>query len=221
MTGEPVDGRSAGPSGELQRMGTNRLEAFSDGVMAVAITLLVLDLTVPGPPLAHSLGAQWPVYAAYVTSFITIGIVWINHHIAIGRLAKTDHSILILNLLLLMTVVVIPFGTRLFSSYLKASSGENLAAAIYSGVLLLMALIFTALNRQILLRRPQLLKVALSLEERRAILRRSASGVGPYVVATALAAVSPYATLGITAGLAIFYATPVASLTQPDAETAD
>lgn len=185
--------------------------------------MLVLDLRVPdgSPHLAHSLGAQWPVYAAYVTSFITIGIVWINHHVAIGRLAKADHSILILNLLLLMAIVVIPFGTRLFSSYLKASSGQHLAAAIYGGVLLLMAFSFSALNRQILLRRPQLLKVPLSIEERRAILRRSISGLGPYVVATALAWVSPYATLGITAGLAVFYALPLASLSQPAPGTSD
>src|SRR5437016_9997222 len=101
------------------------MESFSDGVMAVAITLLVLDFLVPlgSEHLGHALGAQWPVYAAYITSFITIGIIWMNHHVMVGRLARADHSILILNLLLLMVIVVIPFGTRLFSSYLKASSG--------------------------------------------------------------------------------------------------
>jgi uncharacterized membrane protein len=203
-------------------MSTNRLESFSDGVMAVAITLLILDFVVPNrvAHLDHALGAHWPVYAAYVTSFITIGIVWINHHVAIGRLARADHSILILNLVLLMAIVAIPFGTRLLSSYLKAPSGQNLAAAVYGGLLLLMALAFSALNRQILLRRPHLLAVPLGLEERRAILRRSATGLVPYAVATALAAVSPYATLGITAGLAVFYALPLASLTEQDPGTA-
>jgi uncharacterized membrane protein len=198
-------------------MSTNRLESFSDGVMAVAITLLVLDFPRPrgGGGLAHTLGLHWPVYAAYITSFITIGIIWINHHVAIGRLARADHSILILNLILLMTIVVIPFGTGLLSRYLKASAGENLAAAVYGGLLLLMALAFSALNHQILLRRPQLLNAPLSLAERRAIFRRSATGVAPYALATALAVVSPYATLGITAGLAVFYATPLASLTEP------
>ena len=202
-------------------MSTARLESFSDGVMAVAITLLVLDFTVPGggPNLGHSLGAQWPVYAAYVTSFITIGVIWINHHVAIGRLARADHTILILNLLLLMSIVVIPFGTHLLSTYLKASHGEHLAAGVYGAILFVMTLAFSALNRQILLGRPQLLKVALSLEERRAILRRSITGVTPYAVATGLAAVSPYITLGITAGLAGFYALPLASLTQADSGT--
>jgi uncharacterized membrane protein len=188
--------------------------------MAVAITLLVLDFAVPKDPtatpnLGHFLGTNWPVYAAYITSFLTIGIIWINHHINIGRLAGADHSILILNLLLLMTVVAIPFGTSLLSSYLKASHGENLAAGVYGGILLAMALTFSALNWQIMLRRPHLLKARLSLEQRRAILRRSASGVAPYALATGLAAVSPYITLGITFALAAFYAFPLANLNPP------
>src|SRR5438067_3295575 len=121
-------------------MSKGRLEAFSDGVIAVAITLLALDIRVPPlqphSTLADELGVQWPVYAAYVTSFITIGIIWINHHAMIGRLAKADHSILILNLLLLMSIVVIPFGTSLLASYLKEGHGQNLAAGIYGGIIL-------------------------------------------------------------------------------------
>jgi uncharacterized membrane protein len=194
---------------------TGRLESFSDGVMAVAITLLVLEIAVPAPAgthghLGHALGAEWPEYAAYVTSFITIGIIWINHHIAVGRLARTDHSILMLNLLLLLTVVVIPFGTSLMASYLKQGEGDNLAAGVYGGILLAMALAFTALNAHILFRRPHMLQVQLSPQERRRIFMRSFSGVIPYVLATALAVVSPYATLGITAALAAFYALPFA-----------
>ena len=205
-------------------MSTARLESFSDGVMAVAITLLVLGFTIPGPQtpsLGHALGEQWPVYAAYVTSFITIGIIWMNHHVMISRLARADHSILILNILLLMTIVVIPFGTGLLSTYLKASQGQNVAAAVFGAILLAMALTFSALNHQILLRRPHLLSPQLSLQERRAIFRRSVTGVLPYAVATALAVVSPYATLGIAAGLAAFYALPLASPTEPDPGTSD
>jgi uncharacterized membrane protein len=193
---------------------TARLESFSDGVIAVAITLLVLNIAVPDPgtrSLGHALGAQWPAYAAYATSFITIGIIWINHHAMIGRLARTDHSIMMLNLVLLMTIGVIPFGTRLFAQYLRQGQGANLAAAVFGGIFLLMAVAFTALNRQILLRRPQLLGLELSLERRRKILARSLSGLVPYVLATALAAVSAYATLAICAGVAVFYAFPIAS----------
>lgn len=191
---------------------TSRLEAFSDGVMAVAITLLILGIAVPQSkyPLAHELGQQWPAYVAYVVSFVTIGIIWINHHVCIGRLARADHSILILNLMLLMTVVVIPFGTSLLAHYLRGGQGQHLAAGVYGGTLLAMALTFSALNAQILFRRPSLLSAPLELEVRRRIFRRAVSGVIPYVVATALAVVSPYATLGITAALAAFYALPFA-----------
>ncbi|MFL5824151.1 MAG: TMEM175 family protein [Solirubrobacteraceae bacterium] len=206
-------------------MSTGRLESFSDGVMAVAITLLVLGIVVPEPAahpdLGHALGSQWPAYAAYVTSFLTIGIVWINHHAGISRLARADHSILILNLILLMTIAVIPFGTSLLATYLKEGQGQHLAAAVYGGILLAMALTFTALNRQILLRRPELLKVPLSHDERRAIFRRNATGVPPYAAAAALAVVSPYITLGITAALAGFYALPLANLNPPTESTAD
>jgi uncharacterized membrane protein len=194
---------------------TGRLESFSDGVIAVAITLLVLNIAVPEPAttahLGHALGAQWPAYAAYVTSFITIGIIWINHHVMIGRLARADHSILILNLLLLLTIGVIPFGTRLFAAYLKQGHGDNLAAGIYAGVFLLMSLAFAALDGQILLRRPHLLRKQLSLEDRKRILARARTGLPPYVIATAIAFVSPYATLAICAALGAFYALPIAS----------
>ncbi len=99
-------------------MGTNRLESFSDGVIAVAITLLVLGITVPVPEshahqsLAYALGQEWPDYVAYVVSFVTIGIIWINHHAMLSRLVTADHPILILNLLLLMSIGVLPFATR-------------------------------------------------------------------------------------------------------------
>lgn len=192
-------------------MSTGRLESFSDGVMAVAITLLVLNITVPGEPLGHHLAQNWPTYLAYVTSFLTIGIIWMNHHVMIGRLARTDHSILMLNLLLLLTIAVIPFGTSLIATYLRRGHGANLAAGIYGGILLSMGVTFSALNRQILLRRPQLLKTQLSLESRRKIFGRSLSGLVPYVLATAFAVVSPYITIAICAGLAIFYAAPIAS----------
>ena len=204
-------------------MDKGRLEAFSDGVIAVAITLLVLNVSVPmrdslhhGETLLHALGHRWPEYAAYVVSFLTIGIIWINHHAMISRLREADHTILIFNLLLLMTLVVIPFSTNLMATYLHAGTTDqaNLAAAVYGGTMLLMAFTFSLLNRQILLARAHLLHEALPLADRRAIYRRAAAGLIPYVVATALAAASAYATLIITGALAVFYALPVASSTK-------
>jgi TMEM175 potassium channel family protein len=196
-------------------MSTGRLEAFSDGVIAVAITLLVLDITVPEPSGAHSLGhalaQRWPNYAAYAISFITIGIIWINHHVMIGRLREADHSILMLNLLLLMTIGVLPFATSLMARYLREGAGEHLAAAVYAGAFLALSFAFISLQRQILLRRASLLKRELPERERRRIVRRTATGVIPYMLALALAPLSSYVTLAICAAVAAFYALPIAS----------
>jgi uncharacterized membrane protein len=194
---------------------TSRLESFSDGVLAVAITLLVLDIEVPvvGPreTLAHALVRQWPHYAAYVTSFITIGIIWINHHAMIGRLRVADHTILTLNLLLLLSIAVLPFATALMAAYLNHTKGQHLAAAVYGGSFLLMALFFTILQRHIMLRKAELLAPELSEERRRQVLRRAVLGLGPYAIATAVAPVSAYLTLAICFAIAAYYASPIAS----------
>jgi uncharacterized membrane protein len=192
-----------------------RLEAFSDGVIAVAITLLVLDIAVPhlkaGETLGHALAHQWPSYAAYVTSFLTIGIIWVNHHVMIGRLREPDHAILFLNLLLLMSIAVLPFATSLMAAYLRQTNGQHLAAAIYSGAFLVMAVFFASLNAHILLVKDHKLARPLELERRRQILTRSISGLVPYAVATAAAVVSSYATLIICGAIAVFYALPIGS----------
>ena len=198
-------------------MSTNRLEAFSDGVIAVAITLLVLAIVPPSldktanTSLIYELGKQWPHYIAYVISFMTIGIIWINHHAMISRLAQADHSILILNLILLMTIAILPFATDLMATYLPADHGQKLAAGVYGGAFLLMAVAFSVLNRHILLYRAHMLSTEIPLEERRRILVRATAGLVPYVLATVLAAVSAYATLAICGALAVFYALPIAS----------
>jgi uncharacterized membrane protein len=189
------------------------LESFSDGVIAVAITLLVLGLVVPkdSTDLARDLGHRWPSYAAYAVSFITIGIIWINHHVMIGRLRETDRLILILNILLLMTIGLLPFATDLMASYLKRGSGQHLAAAIYGGAYLLMSIAFASLNAHILLRKAHMHRTKLPLTERRRILGRSLTGLLPYAIATGLAAVSQYATLAICAVIAVYYALPIGS----------
>ncbi len=195
-------------------MSTNRLEAFSDGVFAIAITLLVLDIHVPPPGsgrLGHELLAQWPSYAAYAISFITIGIIWINHHAAFSRLRAVDHSILIWNLVLLLSVGILPFTTSLMATYLKEGSGEDLAAAVYAASFLLMGGVFVGTNRQILFRRPQLLRTPIAPEAARRTLLFAALGQIPYLLALLLAFVSPYITLVVCAACAVYYALPVAS----------
>ena len=199
-------------------MSPNRLEAFSDGVFAIAITLLVLDIHVPDPTatadLAEELGAQWPSYVAYAVSFLTIGIIWINHHAVIRRLRAVDHGILTLNLVLLMFVGILPFTTALMAAYLKEGQGDHLAAAIYGGSFLVMSIAFAALNRHILVRKPTLLVEPMDEAQRRTILTRFVSGLVPYLLATILALVSSYVTIGICAAIAVFYALPFASASE-------
>ena len=197
-------------------MGTGRLEAFSDGVIAVAVTLLVLGIAVPvdlhGHSLGHALIDQWSQYAAYGVSFLTIGIIWINHRAMIGRLREADHTILVLNLLVLMTIGILPFATDLMAHYLRSPRAQSsLAAAVYSGAFLLMAITFSVLNRHVLIDKSHLMSAELPLARRRRILRFSAVGLVPYAVATALAFVSPYLTLAVCAALALFYAHPAAT----------
>ena len=193
-------------------MTKSRVEAFSDGVIAIAITLLVLDIHVPEPggeaSLGHRLAEQWPSYAAYVVSFLTIGIIWINHTAMLRRIRGVDHSILFLNLLLLMSIAVLPFTTALVAAYLKEESGEKLAAVIYGGSFMLMGLAFFAMNQHLLRARVHLLDERLTPEVRRAVLRRNATGLIPYAVATVCGIFSPYLTLAICGLVAVFYALP-------------
>jgi uncharacterized membrane protein len=193
-------------------MSKGRLEAFSDGVIAVAITLLALDLHVPNPAgpgtLGHRLAEQWPNYAAYMVSFLTIGIIWINHHAMLRRCVGVDHTILLLNLLLLMTIVVLPFSTALMSEYLKESHGQKLAAGVWSGSFLVMSIAFFAMQRHLLVAKRHLLHDHLTPELRLWILRRNAVGLLPYAIATAGAVLSQYLTLALCAAVAVFYALP-------------
>jgi uncharacterized membrane protein len=130
-------------------MKTERVEAFSDGVFAVAITLLVLDLaptTISGG-LLTALADRWPNFAAFALSFVIIGIVWVNHHALLGTVRLVDRPLLFLNLFLLMSVVLIPFSTSLFARYLVRGGGDShLAAAVFSGSALLMAVGFALVH---------------------------------------------------------------------------
>ncbi len=194
-------------------MSTSRLEAFSDGVIAVAITLLALNLPLPPstthlPVLAPYLGSHWPSFAAFFVSFLTIGIIWMNHHAMVRRLRSADMEILFLNILLLMTICLLPFTTALMAKYLLAPQGEQLAAAIWGGSFLLMGSVFLTVQWHLMVVKPHLLDERLTPKMRRSVLRRNAAGVIPYAVATAAAALTPYITLAICGLVAVFYALP-------------
>ena len=130
-------------------MDRGRLEAFSDGVFAVAITLLALDLAVPEPGrefIGHQLASHWPSFAAYVVSFLAVGIIWVNHHALVRNFAVVDRPMLFLNLLLLFFVVTIPFATVTVAAYLREGGADAaLAAVIYQGVFLGMSMAFGGL----------------------------------------------------------------------------
>jgi uncharacterized membrane protein len=120
-----------------------RLEAFSDGVFAVAITLLALNLTVAGPGLQHQLYEHRWSFAAYLISFFVIGIIWVNHHVVIKSIAKVDRTLLFLNLVLLLFVVLIPFSTATAAQYLPVGGVDvKVAMAMYSAVFLGMSVGF-------------------------------------------------------------------------------
>jgi uncharacterized membrane protein len=124
---------------------TGRLETFADGVMAIAITLLVLEIRVPAHQpgtLGHALLEQWPSYAAYVTSFLTIGVIWVNHHRMFKLIERVTHSFLMLNILFLMVVSFIPFPTALVADAIKAHDGVRAATFVYGGTMVLLAIMF-------------------------------------------------------------------------------
>ncbi|WP_417215192.1 TMEM175 family protein [Arthrobacter sp.] len=193
--------------------GIGRVEAFSDGVIAVAITLLVLDLRVPEPLGDGSLGARlldlWPNYLAYGISFLAIGIMWINHHAALRRLKAVDHAVLVVNLLLLMCIVALPFSTSLFATYLDAASGGHLAAVVYAGSFLVTSLVFLGLQVLILRHRPHLLREPLTRSQQRTLLMRGAIAGPTYLVAALLGLVTPYLTLAVCIVLGLFYFVPL------------
>jgi uncharacterized membrane protein len=184
-----------------------RLEAFSDGVFAVAITLLALDLAVPGPghgSLAHQLGERWPTYAAYVLSFFVIGIMWVNHHSLFKSIARADRTLLFLNLTLLLFIVAVPFGTSTVAEYLRDGGYDaNVAAALYAAIFLGAALSFLAIFAWSI--RPENRHTPLPPGTERSALLRFGVGGFVYFAALIVAFVNAAASVAAVAASAIYY----------------
>lgn len=131
--------------------GTGRLEAFSDGVFAIIVTLLVLDLHAPvasgpGGSLAAALAHMWPTVAAFVVSFMLVGVVWMNHHAMLRQIGSADHTLLLINLLLLLCVAVIPFTAALAADNLLGDAeARRTAAVVYGATLVVGGLLFNLL----------------------------------------------------------------------------
>jgi len=139
---------------------TDRLEFFSDGVIAIAITLLVLQIDVPDAhhgQLFHLLVRQWPSYAAYVLSFAVIGIMWVSHHSMFERIGTIDRGLLFANLALLSGIAFLPFPTALLAQYAhKGGANAHIAAATYSITMTMIGLAFLVIWWH-LIRHPELL----------------------------------------------------------------
>lgn len=191
--------------------GTERLEAFSDGVIAIAITLLTLDIHVPPHggtgkgSLWHQLVALWPNYLAFATSFIVIAIFWINHHTMFAHIQRTDHYLLLINTLLLFGIAFVPFTTALASEYL-GRDGSRTAMMIYTGWFVLIAVAFNLLWWRP--RRAGLIDPESDPEAVARITRRYRYGIPGYVLFFLVSIVSPLAAVIGIGALALLYALP-------------
>ena len=187
-------------------MSTSRTEAFSDGVFAIAATLLVLELKVPKVQpgsLGSALLQSWPSYATYVVSFLTIGIIWVNHHTIMDRVKRVDRPLLFINLVFLMLVAAIPFPTALLADYLGEGHDDRLAAAIYGGTMWLMGLAICAIWAYAI--RGGLLEEGVDRDLARRSLRIFAMGIPAYPLGVAVSALSAELGLVVYALVALFY----------------
>lgn len=190
-------------------MDTNRLEAFSDGVFAIAITLLVLEIKVPPPDTA--LGAEllqlWPSYLAYMVSFVVIGAIWINHHAMFQHIVRVDGTLLLLNVLHLMLIAFLPFPTAVLAEAFHRGTDEPIAAAFYGGILTAIGIFVNAMWRYAA-HEGRLLSPHLTPTKIRKINRQFLVGPTVYAIATLIALVSPWLTVLFFILLNLFYLWP-------------
>ena len=185
--------------------GTRRLEAFSDGVFAIAATLLVLEFTVTSyDDLGSELLHLWPSYLAYGTSFLTIGIIWMNHHFCVETMGRVDRTLMFLNLVLLMIVSFLPFPTRLVAESFQKGAGEREAVLTYAATFLLMAVVYNVWWRYASAGR-RLIGEGVPDSAVGAISRAFNPGVPLYGITFAVAFWSPLASLALTFAIAAFY----------------
>jgi len=194
---------------KIKSVGKQRFEAFSDGVFAIAITLLVLEIHLPDAEtlsnglLLQYLAHLWPQLLTYVTSFVTIGIIWLNHHSTFVHIERVDRTTLSLNLLLLLTVCFVPFPTALLAKYgaLPAST------VLYGATLTAMGLSYGALWYYVVLKESDRNPASPSSIDKFKVFQGMA-GTGVYFLGTLLAFVAPRASVFLFIVVAIYYAIP-------------
>jgi len=185
---------------------TTRLETLADGVFAIAATLLIIDVSVEahGDELGAALAHAWPQYAAYAISFLTIGIMWVNHQAIFRQIGRADHRFQFLNIGLLLCIAFVPFPTRLVAEHLR-DDGLQVAAYAYGLTMTATAICFgslwfyAAVGRRL---------IADTADERvvRGISRSYLPGAPIYALSTLVAVWSPEASVGLFAAIAIFFA---------------
>ena len=188
---------------------TARIEAFSDGVIAIAITLLVLEVRVPhveeGASLWAALRDLWPSYVGFGLSFVIIGIIWANHHDMFDFIARANRTLVLLNLLFLLCVGFLPFPTALLAEYL-GHEGERTAGVVYAGWMLVTALSYCLLWWYP--RRAGLLDTQADPRAVRAMVKTFRIGPPSYAIAFLLSFISTWASLALLAVLALAYVIP-------------
>ncbi len=192
---------------------TARLEAFSDGVFAIAITLLVLEISVPlssEDDLLKALGEQWPSYLGYVVSFSTIGAVWLAHTVITEYLDHADAKILRLNLLLLLVVAFMPFPTKLLAGFADNADAERVAATVY-GINLLLTMVMVSLLWRYALRE-HLVRPDLADDDVRTLTTRLTPSLGAYVVMILVGLLLPTVAVAGYLVIALFLLLPVSLL---------
>jgi TMEM175 potassium channel family protein len=190
---------------------TDRLEAFSDGVFAIAITLLVFNIKVPEAGsqggLVRALAGLWPSYLGYGISFVTLGIMWANHHAMFAYIARADRYFLLLHVFFLMFIAFLPFPTAVLAKHLPYPDTRRTAVAFYSAVLVVIALAYNAVWWYAIAGR-RLLDARADPEAVRTITRRYAMGPFSYLVSFGLAFVNVWASLAVHGVLMILYLLP-------------
>jgi uncharacterized membrane protein len=192
--------------------GTGRVEAFSDGVFAIAITLLVLEIRVPEDTehLLRELGNLWSSFLAYGISFLLIGLIWANHHAMFDHIRRSDRMLLFLNTLLLMNVAFLPFVTAVLAAALRNGTGARSAVVLYGLALVVGGIFFNAIWEYARYRH-QLLGQSIDPGGARAVSRRFLLGPLLYAVGAGIGALFPFAAIVLFASLILFYWLPVSA----------
>ena len=212
MTGPSQGSNAESQAGGVEQSSdTARLETFSDGVMAIAITLLILEVRVPpdvpGQDLGRAVVHQWPSYAGYLVSFLTIGVIWVNHHHMFKLIARTNHAFLMINVVFLMAIAFLPWPTALVAEYIRDPDGRRIAAVVYGLTMVAIAIMFCVVwfyaswgGR--------LLHAEIEHEALNRTYRSYLLGPIVYGSAVVIALFAPFVSLSIYAALAVYWLLP-------------